>query len=314
MRTVTREREAVQIGLPLPLPPLLRAMRPQQFIKNGIVFTALVFSVRQAWRPAYPDTWLPLLLRALLAFCAFCAVAAAEYLINDIRDREADRAHPRKRYRPIASGEVSVPLAQTAAMLLFGCGFVGGLLLGWRFELVLVAYAAQTIAYSYVLKSIVLIDVIVIALGFVLRAMAGALAIGVPVSPWLYLCTGLGALFLAVNKRRHELVLLQNGAASHRAILDEYSTHLLDQLSAMVTAATLIAYSLYTFSADNLPKNHVMMVTIPFVIYGLFRYLFLVYQKDEGGSPDEIVVRDRPLILCMALWICTAGIVLALYR
>ena len=312
MRTVTREREAVALGLPLP--PLIRAMRPQQFVKNGIVFTALVFSVRQAWRPAYPDTWLPLLLRAMLAFAAFCAVAAAEYLINDIRDREADREHPRKRFRPIASGELPVPLAQTTAIVLFAAGIAGGLALGWRFAAVLVGYAALMLAYSYALKTIVLIDVIVIAVGFVLRAMAGALAIGVPVSPWLYLCTGLGALFLAVNKRRHELVLLQNNAVNHRPILQEYSTQLLDQLSAMVTAATLIAYSLYTFSAENLPKNHVMMVTIPFVIYGLFRYLFLVYQKDEGGSPDEIVVRDRPLIACMALWICTAGIVLALYR
>ena len=312
MRTVTREREPVALGLRLP--PLVRAMRPQQFVKNGIVFTALVFSVRQAWRPGYPDTWLPLLLRAILAFCAFCAVAAGEYLVNDIRDSDADRLHPRKRFRPIASGEVPVPLAQTTATLLFAAGLTGGLALGWRFALVLTGYAVLMLAYSFALKAIVLIDVIVIAVGFVLRAIAGALAIGVPVSPWLYLCTGLGALFLAVNKRRHELVLLQNGAAEHRPILSEYSTHLLDQLSAMVTAATLIAYSLYTFSAENLPKNHIMMVTIPFVIYGLFRYLFLVYQKDEGGSPDEIVVRDRPLIACMALWICTAGVVLALFR
>jgi 4-hydroxybenzoate polyprenyltransferase len=312
MRTVTREREPVALGLRLP--PLVRAMRPQQFVKNGIVFTALVFSVRQAWRPAFPDSWVPLLLRAILAFCAFCLVAAGEYLVNDIRDRDADRQHPRKRFRPIASGEVPLPLAQTTATLLFAAGLMGGLALGWRFALVLAGYAALMLAYSFALKAIVLVDVIVIAIGFVLRAIAGALAIGVPVSPWLYLCTGLGALFLAVNKRRHELVLLQNGAAEHRPILQEYSTHLLDQLSAMVTAATLIAYSLYTFSAENLPKNHIMMVTIPFVIYGLFRYLFLVYQKDEGGSPDEIVVRDRPLIACMALWICTAGVVLALYR
>jgi 4-hydroxybenzoate polyprenyltransferase len=313
MRSVIQERPPV-VGVGLPLPPVLRAMRPKQFIKNGIVFTALVFSVRQAWRPAYPDTWFPLLLRATVACIAFCAVAAAEYLINDIRDREADRAHPRKRFRPIASGELSVPVAQTAAVLLFIGGFAAGMALGWRFALVLGGYAALMLAYSYVLKTLVLVDVLVIAVGFVLRAIAGALAIGVPISPWLYLCTLLGALFLAVNKRRHELVLLQGGAASHRPILEEYSTQLLDQLSAMVTAATLIAYSLYTFSAENLPKNHVMMVTIPFVIYGLFRYLFLVYQKDEGGSPDELVVRDRPLVACMALWICTAGLALALFR
>jgi 4-hydroxybenzoate polyprenyltransferase len=312
MQSISPTTEALRTRLPLPA--LLRAMRPKQYLKNGIVFTALVFSVRQAWRPAYPDTWLPLLLRALVAFLAFCAIASAEYLVNDIRDREADRRHPRKRFRPIASGELPVGVAQSAAVALFAAGLLIGVGLGWRFLCVLAGYAALMLAYSYVLKGLVLVDVLAIAVGFVLRAIAGAIAIGVPISPWLYLCTLLGALFLAVNKRRHELVTLQSSAGHHRRILEEYSTHLLDQLSAMVTAATLIAYSLYTFSAENLPKNHVMMVTIPFVIYGLFRYLYLVYQKDEGGSPDEIVVRDRPLLVCMALWICTAGVVLAIFR
>lgn len=312
---ITPAAGAVQEGWrALPVRALVQAMRPRQFLKNGMVFAALIFSVRLAWRPAYPETWFPLLLRSALAFVAFCAVCSAEYLINDVHDRASDRLHPRKRRRPIASGALSVRQAQAAAGLLFVVGLALGVALGWRFALALGGYAVLMLGYSYILKQLVLVDVITIAVGFVLRAMAGALAIHVPISPWLYLCTLLGALFLAVNKRRHELVLLQGGAADHRPILAEYSTPLLDQMSATVTSATVIAYSFYTFSADNLPANHVMMVTIPFVLYGLFRYLYLVYRRDEGGSPDELVVRDRPLIACVALWIVLAGTLLALFR
>jgi len=296
------------------LPPLVRAMRPKQFIKNGILLVALVFSVREAWRPLYPETWAPLALRSVLAFAAFCAVCGAEYLINDLRDIEGDRLHPRKRFRPIAAGEVSPSTAYLTAALLFLSGFSVGFGLGWRFGLILLTYGVIMLGYSYILKHIVIVDVLTIAVGFVLRAMAGALAINVPISPWLYLCTILGALFLAVNKRRHEILLLKSGATEHRPILAQYSLPLIDQMSATVTASTVLAYSFYTFSATNLPKNHVMMATIPFVMYGIFRYLYLIYQKEEGGSPDEVVTRDKPLLACMAGWVLTAGVLLAIFR
>ncbi|HZQ37898.1 MAG TPA: decaprenyl-phosphate phosphoribosyltransferase [Dehalococcoidia bacterium] len=294
--------------------PLLLALRPKQFIKNGVVFAAFIFTVRLAWRPLYPDTWLPLLGRSLLAFAAFCAVSAAGYLVNDLHDVAADRLHPRKRLRPIVSGALGRRAAVIAALIGYAAGLAAGAALGWRFEATLAGYALLTLAYTFALKQAVILDVLVIAAGFALRAMAGAFAIAVPVSPWLYLCTVLGALLLAVNKRRHELLLLDADAIRHRPALAAYSLPLLDQMSSTVAAATVIAYSLYTFTAENLPKNHAMMVTVPFVLYGVFRYLFLVYRRDEGGSPDELLVRDLPLLACLALWLLTAAGVLAIYR
>jgi 4-hydroxybenzoate polyprenyltransferase len=296
------------------LPPLVRAMRPRQFIKNAIVITPLVFSVGLAWHLSQPSTWMPLAIKVTVAFAAFCCVAAAEYLVNDVLDVESDRLHPRKRLRPIAAGELTPRTAQGTAALLFCAGLALGGALGWRVLGIVAAYTLLMLGYSYVLKELVIVDVLTVALGFVLRAMAGAVAIDVKISPWLYLCTILGALFLAVNKRRHELLILGEGAVDHRRILSEYSTQLLDQMSATVTACTVLAYSLYTFTADNLPANHVMMATIPFVIYGIFRYLYLVYRRDEGGSPDELVVRDKPLLACMALFLMTAMALLAIFR
>jgi 4-hydroxybenzoate polyprenyltransferase len=293
---------------------LLLALRPRQFVKNGVVLAPFVFTVRLAWRPLYPDTWLPLLGRSLVAFAAFCAVSAAGYLVNDLHDREADRLHPRKRQRPIAAGALGTGSATIAAVVGYTVGLAVGAPLGWRFEATLAGYALLVLAYTFALKRAVILDVLVIASGFALRAMGGAFAIAVPVSPWLYLCTVLGALLLAINKRRHELLLLDAGAVGHRPALAGYSLPLLDQISSTVAAATIIAYSLYTFTAENLPKNHAMMVTVPFVLYGVFRYLFLVYRRDEGGSPDELLVRDWPLLACVALWLLTAAGVLAIYR
>jgi len=293
---------------------LLLALRPKQFVKNGVVFAPLVFTVRLAWRPLYPDTWLPLLGRSLLAFTAFCAVSAAGYLVNDLRDIEADRLHPRKRLRPIASGALAARPAVYAALAGYAAGLLAGVPLGWRFEATITGYGLLVLAYTFVLKQAVILDVLAIASGFALRAMGGAFAIAVPVSPWLYLCTVLGALLLAVNKRRHELLLLDAEAVHHRPALAAYSVPLLDQMSSTVAAATVIAYSLYTFTAENLPTNHAMMVTVPFVLYGIFRYLFLVYRRDEGGSPEDLLVRDLPLLACVALWLITAAAVLAIYR
>jgi len=293
---------------------LLRGLRPKQWLKNGIVFLAFVFTIRQAWRPLDPSTWLPLLGHTILAFVAFSAVASAGYLVNDLRDVEADRLHPRKRLRPLPAGTLRPGAAAGAAVALAAFGLALGFGLSWRFGLVLLAYGASTLAYSYLLKHLVIVDVLTIAVGFVLRAVGGALVIGVPISPWLYLCTILGALFLALGKRRHELLLLGDGSAAHRPSLDQYTPELLDQMTSAVTASTIVAYSLYTVTASNLPANHAMLATVPFVLYGLFRYLFLVYQRDEGGSPEDVLLRDRPLLIDIGLWLLTAFAILLVFR
>jgi len=293
---------------------LLRALRPKQWLKNGIVALALVFSIRQAWFPSQPDTWVPLLLRTALAFVAFSLLSAAEYLVNDLRDLEADRLHPRKRLRPLAAGSLRPNVAVVSSVVLGAAGLVLGALINRHFGLILLAYGISTLAYSYWLKHLVIVDVLTIAVGFVLRAAGGALVIGVPISPWLYLCTIFGALFLAITKRRHELILLGDESGAHRASLDDYSDLLLDQMTAVVTASTVVAYSLYTVTAENLPPNHAMLATLPFVLYGVFRYLFLVYSREEGGSPEEALLRDRPLMIDIVLWLLSAGIILVVFR
>jgi 4-hydroxybenzoate polyprenyltransferase len=298
----------------LRLPPLIAAMRPKQWLKNGLVFLALIFSIEEAWNPTDPSSWAPLFARAMVAFIAFTAVASAEYLVNDLRDIESDRLHPRKRRRPLAAGTLGIRTAIVAACALFAGGAVAGLALGPEFMAVLVIYALQSLAYSIWLKHIVIIDVLVNAIGFVLRAIGGALAIGVPVSPWLYSVTLLGALFVAIYKRRNELMLLQTGATEHRPILAEYTTHLLDQMASVVTASTVIAYSLYTFTAPNLPENHAMMATVPFVLYGVFRYMYLVHRREEGGSPEEVILRDKPMLVDLAAWLAVSAAILVLFR
>jgi 4-hydroxybenzoate polyprenyltransferase len=293
---------------------VLKAMRPRQWTKNGIVFLALIFSVNQQYEIGEPDVWIPKLLESIVAFLCFCFVSSADYLVNDIRDVESDRAHPKKRFRPVAAGELSVKTAWWWAGGLALIGNAGAFALDWRVGCVVLAYTVLMLAYSFSLKHVVLLDLFVIAAGFVLRAMAGALAIDVPISPWLYVVTALGALFLGINKRRAELELLQDGAGNHRRILDEYTPELLDQMASTVTAATLMAYGLYTFTADGLPENHSMMLTIPFVLYGIFRYLYLVNVKKEGGSPEDVLLKDVPIMLCVAGWIITAAVVLLVAR
>jgi 4-hydroxybenzoate polyprenyltransferase len=293
---------------------IVRAIRPRQWTKNGIVFLAFVFAVGQQYHLSEPSTWGSKVLELLVAFVCFCAVSSADYLVNDIRDIESDRAHPRKRRRPIAAGLLPVNTAWAAAVVLAVAGNAGAFALNWKVGLVILAYTVLMVAYSYRLKHVVLLDLMVIAAGFVLRAMAGALAIGVPISPWLYVVTALGALFLGINKRRAELELLADGAGNHRKILDEYTTDLLDQMASTVTAAVLMAYGLYTFTAEGLPKNHTMMLTIPFVLYGIFRYLYLVHTKSEGGSPEEVLLRDVPIMLTVVGWVVTAAVVLLVAR
>jgi 4-hydroxybenzoate polyprenyltransferase len=305
---------AARRRLPAEARPLLVAMRPRQWVKNGLVFLALIFSVGQAWRIGDPGSLLPLVGRATLAFVAFCAVASAEYLVNDLCDIASDRLHPRKRRRPLAAGVLRTGTAATAAAVLLGTGLLLGLALGWYFVAALGGYAALALSYSFVLKHVVIVDMIALAIGFVLRAVGGALAIEVPVSPWLYLCTLLGALFIAINKRRNELMLLADGASDHRPILAEYTPGLLDQMAGVVTSSTVVAYALYTVTAENLPSNHAMLATVPYVIYGIFRYMYLVHRHDAGGNPEDVLLRDRPMQLTVALWVLTAMVILAVYR
>jgi 4-hydroxybenzoate polyprenyltransferase len=276
------------------LPPIIRAMRPLQWTKNSLVFAAVMF--------ADQVTDLEAVIRTIGAALVFCGVSSAIYLINDIRDVEQDRLHPKKRLRPIASGELPVKTAAIFAGMLMVVGLICAVAIRPAFALVIVGYIALMIAYSYKLKQLVIIDVFVIASGFVLRAAGGAIAISVPISPWLYLCTMLGALFIGFGKRRNELVTLEGMAGQHRANLDAYSLPMLDQIIGIVSSATVMTYSLYTFDATAVPLNHAMMLTIPFVLYALFRYLYLIYRKQLGGSPEVLLVTDRPLLLCIIGW------------
>jgi 4-hydroxybenzoate polyprenyltransferase len=289
-------------------------MRPRQWTKNLIVYMALIFSVGDAWHVRDVDSWLPLVGKASLAFVLFCLVSSADYLVNDLRDRETDRLHPTKRRRPMAAGLLSPTAALGWASVLSLAGLGGMFALDLRAGGVMAGYIALMLAYSFYLKHAVLLDIMTIAAGFVLRAMTGALVIDVPISPWLYVVTALGALFLAINKRRAELLLLDEQANQHRATLEEYTPDLLNQLAATVTASTLIAYGLYTFTADNLPENHSMMLTIPFVLYGIFRYLFLVHAKNQGGSPEEVLLKDWPLLLDILLWVAASLSILIVFR
>ena len=279
---------------------------------------ALVFSIDDKWQLTEPSTWLDLLGWSVVTFVLLCLISSADYLVNDVIDRESDRQHPTKRNRPIAAGLLSVRAALIWAVI-FASVAIGGAFaltapLTWHVGAVISGYLVLMVAYTLVLKHIVLIDMLVIGAGFVLRAMAGGLAIDVPISPWLYVVTALGALFLIINKRRAEITLLESGAANHRPILEEYSLALLDQIGALVTASTLIAYGLYTFTAENLPDNNSMMLTIPFVLYGLLRYLYLVDRHKEGGSPEEVLLKDRPLQIDILLWLATAAAVLVVFR
>jgi len=293
---------------------LFRSLRPKQWTKNLLVFLAFVFSVKQYWDPADLALTSVLLLDSSLAFVLFCALSAATYLINDLVDAPQDREHPLKRLRPIAAGRIPTSLAVATACVLAALGVVGSFVLEYSFGLVAVGYTVLMLAYSVSLKHIVILDVFAIAAGFLLRAVGGALVIRVPISPWLYLCTILGALFIALIKRRQEIVLLEQQASNHRRILDEYSTVLLDQMINVVAPSTVIAYSLYTFSAESLPANHAMMLTIPFVLYGIFRYLYLTHSKNMGGSPEEVLIKDRPLVCDVLLWVVVSGAILVLFR
>ena len=280
---------------------LFVSLRPAQWTKNLFVFGALLFGQRGTV-PAFLDA--TAVAHALGAFAIFCGLSGVVYLINDVTDREADRLHPVKRYRPIASGAVSPALAIGTAVVLGAGALAAAYTLRPAFAVVAVTYLVLQFLYSGALKHMVILDVIALASGFVLRAAGGALAIDVPISHWLYILIMLLALFLALSKRRHELVLLGDGATGHRRILQEYSPYLLDQMIGVVTASTLVSYVVYTVSAETVQKFHtdLLGLTLVFPLYGIFRYLYLVHHKEGGGSPSDLLQNDRPLLACVALW------------
>ena len=290
------------------------SMRPKQWSKNLLVFMALFFTVEQAWDPTDIEAALDLFARTATAFLLFCALSGVVYIVNDLMDREEDRQHPKKRHRPIASGLLPLPLARVAAVVIGVPALAASYLLEPLFGLIMLAYVAAMLLYSFGLKKIVLIDVFIISAGFILRAVAGAVVIGSPISSWLYICTGLAAVFVVLSKRRSELAVAGTQAQEQRGILAAYTLPLLDQLIAVAASAALVSYTLYTVASENLPDNHAMLLTVPFVVYGLFRYMYLVQRKDLGETPEDIILTDVPLIIAIVLWLATAGAVLIIFR
>ena len=285
------------------LKALLKTMRPRQWPKNIFIFAALVFDEQLLNVEAF--------LRTLAGFVLFCLISSSVYIFNDLADVEADRQHPDKKNRPIAAGKLPVNIAWAVGIGLVIVSLSLGFLLSPSFAAVLVVYFLINMAYSKWLKHVPIIDVFVIAAGFVLRVHAGVTLIQVErFSPWLYVVMTLLALFLGFGKRRAELALLAQGAGSHRKVLDGYTLPLLDQYIMIVSGTTIVAYSLYTFSAPNVPANHSMMLTIPFVVYTIFRYLYLIEVKHAGGAPEEILLSDRPFQIAMILW---AAAVIAIF-
>lgn len=275
---------------------LVVSLRPRQWVKNLFVFGGLVFSQRLFTASVWP---------ALGAFAIFCALSGAIYLFNDVADRDKDRLHPSKRERPIASGLLAIPAALGSAIMLIVVGLAAAAALSPSFAVVALTYVGLLSLYSVALKHVVIVDVLTVAIGFVLRAIGGALAIGVDISGWLLICTILIALFLALGKRRHEYLTLEGEAARHRPILAEYSAGLLDQMIAVVTASTVTAYALYTMSPETVAKFHTQLLpaTLPFVLYGIFRYLYLLYRRQLGGNPSELLLNDRALLVNTVGWI-----------
>jgi 4-hydroxybenzoate polyprenyltransferase len=283
---------------------ILKSMRPYQWTKNLFVFAPLIFSQN--------ILNVPYLFKTVLAFALFCLLSGAVYIWNDLRDIEEDKLHPVKSQRPLASGRLGKTPA-TAAFVFFslvglGCAF----LLNLTFFILALAYLLLQIFYSAWLKHVVILDVLLIAAGFLLRVSAGGVVIMVDISEWLLICTFLLALFIALSKRRHELVLLEEDASSHRPILQEYSPYLLDQMISVVTASTVVAYCLYTISEETVAKfgSSRLIYTVPFVLYGIFRYLYLIHKKGEGGSPEFLILKDKPFLAGILLWIASAVIIL----
>ncbi|HBH97919.1 MAG TPA: decaprenyl-phosphate phosphoribosyltransferase [Candidatus Omnitrophica bacterium] len=283
---------------------LWRELRPKQWVKNLFVFAPIFFSAK-----AFS---LQVVTQTLLAFGCFCAVSSSVYLLNDLVDRAQDRLHPEKRHRPLAAGLLNVWIARIAAAGLLIPALSGGMALSRSFAMVLAAYWALNVLYAWRLKQAVILDVFVVAAGYLLRVMAGAVVIQAVMSRWLLICTTLLALFIALCKRRHELVLLAEGAPNHRHVLTDYPIPFLDAMIGIITASALVSYTLYTVSEEIVAKfgSQGLLVTAPFVLYGFFRYLYLVYHKAEGGDPTQSILTDRPMMVNLGLWAATAGVIL----
>lgn len=293
---------------------LFLALRPKQWTKNLLVYLALIFSVGESWQISDLRGAAVRFGLVSIAFVVFCMLSSAVYLFNDLADVEKDLQHPRKRQRPLAAGHLRATTAIVAALVLLGISLPTAFAINLALGVVGLGYLLLQGGYNLYFKKLVIIDVFALAAGFVLRAVAGGVAIGVPISPWLYICTTLLALFLGLVKRRAELVVLEENAASHRTSLEHYTPALLDQMIAVVTSSIVIAYGLYTFSAPNLPLNHAMMLTIPFVLYGVLRYLYLAHRYQLGGEPEEVLLADRPLLANIALWAVASLAILLFFR
>jgi 4-hydroxybenzoate polyprenyltransferase len=286
---------------------LLKTMRPRQWVKSVIVFAALVFDGKLL------D--LNLFLLTTVVFLAFCLISSSVYIMNDLVDIEKDRQHPRKQTRPLPSGRLDPRFAAVAAVILGMVSLSAAFLVNPWVGAVLLAYLAQNVAYSFWLKNIVIIDVMVLSLGFLLRVVAGVIVVQVTnFSPWLYICVTLLALFLGFGKRRQEIVLLEDDAGNHRASLAEYNLPMLDQIMAMITTSTLIAYTFYSFDAATSLAHNKMLLTVPFVFYFLARYLYLVHVRHLGGAPDELLLEDKPLLVNSALWAVTVVILIYVWQ
>lgn len=283
---------------------IVRLIRPAQWLKNGILLAPLIFAgeATHSYRVEL----------AFLAAAIFCLLSSAAYVFNDIFDLKQDRQHPVKRLRPLAAGQISPDRAAIVVVVLSLAGLGIAYLVNLNFLLISAAFLLFNFLYSVWLKHIVIVDVMSIAISFVLRAYAGAMAITVPASKWLLINTLLLALFLGFGKRRHELVMLEEGAAAHRKILDKYSPYLLDQLIGVVTASVVVMYMLYSFSPEVSSKlgTQNLFLTIPFVVYGIFRYLYLIHKEEQGGSPTSVMFSDKPILLTVVFWILTVIMIL----
>ena len=291
---------------------LLMALRPQQWIKNALVFLPFLFAIRQAWSLDDLDPVPGHIGNLLVVFAAFCALSGAVYLLNDLSDRQADQQHRLKRNRPIASGKVGVPTALTAMVALIAAGLAATFLIDPVLGGIGLLYLGINLSYSLGVKRIVLLDVIAVASGYVIRAVAGAVAIDVSPSPWLYATTAAGALFIVLGRRYAEVRLAGDGATEQRSVLSKYAGPFIGQLLTISATAAWLSYTLYTVEADNLPRNNTMLLTIPLVTLGLFRYLYLLNTREDAEAPEQLIIRDLPLVLSIIGWLAVASLVLIL--
>tara|TARA_B100000315_G_scaffold221904_1_gene225605 strand:+ start:2223 stop:3167 length:945 start_codon:yes stop_codon:yes gene_type:complete len=305
-------KQAGQGGVVLGATALLKALRPRQWIRNGLVFFPLVFSVQVAWSLENLDPVPGLVVRLLVLFVAFCALSSAVYFFNDLADREADRQHPVKRLRPIASGQVGVPMALAVLLVLAAAGLAGMFLVEWVLGAIGLLYLVINVAYSLGVKRVVLLDVLAVSSGYVIRVVAGAVAIGVTPSPWLYVTTAAGALFIVLGRRYAEARLAGESASGQRPVLSKYAGAFIGQCMTISATAAWLSYTLYTVEAENLPENNTMLLTLPLVTFGLFRYLYLLNTSREAEAPEQLIVRDIPLVLSILCWMGVSALVLLL--